>query len=152
MRRKITIYFDTSVISALFDERNPQRQFLTQLLFENIETFDAYVSEVVLAEIDETRDKRLREKLRKTAISFKILPIDEEIRLLADEYVRHGAIPSDYPEDALHISIATVNGIDYLLSWNFEHIVRVKTQRIVNMVNASVGYPDLEIITPAELM
>jgi predicted nucleic acid-binding protein len=152
MRRKITIYLDTSVISALFDEKNPQRQFLTQVFFENIKTFNAYVSEVVLAEIDDTRDKQLKEKLREKAKSFKILPIDEESRALADKYVRQGAIPSDYPEDALHISIATINGIDYLLSWNFEHIVKVKTRRIVNMVNASGGYPDLEIITPAELI
>jgi len=45
-----------------------------------------------------------------------------------------------------------MNEIDYLLSWNFEHIVKVKTRRIVNMVNISAGYPDLEIITPAELL
>ncbi len=152
MRRKIKVYLDTSVISALFDERNPRRQFLTQLFFERIEGFDACVSEVVLAEIDDTKNKRLREMLRETAISFKLLPIEEESRQLAEEYVRHNAIPSDYPEDALHISIATVNAMDYLLSWNFEHIVKVKTRRIVNMVNASSGYPDLEIITPAELI
>lgn len=142
---------DTSVISALFDERNPSRQFLTQLFFENIKVFDTYVSEVVLAEIDETRDTGLRGKLRETAISFKLLSIDEESRVLADEYIKHGAIPSDYSEDALHISITVVNRIDYLLSWNFEHIVKVKTRRIVNMVKASISYPDLEIVTPAEL-
>lgn len=152
MRRKINVYLDTSVISALFDERNPQRQFLTQIFLEKIDNFDAYVSEVVLAEIDRTRDTRLQNNLRKLATSFDILPIDEESRELADEYIRHGAIPEDYPEDALHITIATVNGIIYLLSWNFEHIVKVKTRRIVNMVNASLGYLYLEIITPAELI
>jgi predicted nucleic acid-binding protein len=152
MGEKIKIYIDTSVISALFDERNPHRQFLTQLFFKYINTFDAYVSEVVLAEIDGTRDVRLRARLREIAISLKLLPIDEESRTLADEYVRHGAIPSDYPEDALHISIATVNRIDYLISWNFEHIVRIKTRKIVNMVNSSLGYPSIEIVTPPELI
>lgn len=152
MRRKIKIYLDTSVLSASFDEKNPERQFLTQRFFEQVETFDTYVSDVVLAEIDETRDALLKKKLRKAAISFKLLSIDEESRVLADEYVKQRAIPSDYPEDALHISIATINEINYLLSWNFEHIVKVKTRRIVNMVNASLGYPDLEIATPAELI
>lgn len=140
MKGKIRIYLDTSVISAYFDERNPERKFLTELFFKKIEMFDAYISEVVLAEIDDTRDVQLRAKLREKVIS------------LTDEYVKHEAIPSDYPEDALHIAISTMNEIDYLLSWNFEHIVRVKTRRIVNMVNASFGYPDLEIITPAELL
>ena len=152
MKRKIKVYLDTSVISALFDEKNPQRQFLTQLFFKSVESLDVYISEVVLAEIDDTRDTRLREKLKKTAISFKVLPINQESRILADEYVRQRAMPSDYPEDALHISIATVNSLNYLLSWNFEHIVKVKTRKIVNMINDSLGYPDLEIITPAELI
>ncbi|MEW6482156.1 MAG: PIN domain-containing protein [bacterium] len=152
MRRKIKVYLDTSVISAYFDERNPERKSLTELFFKKIEMFESYVSEVVLAEIDDTRDVRLRDKLREEAVSLKILPIDEESRALADEYVKHKAVPSDYSEDALHIAISTINEIDYLLSWNFDHIVKVKTRRIVNMVNASCGYPDLEIITSAELL
>lgn len=152
MRRKIAVYLDTSVISALFDKRIPEMQFLTQRFFEHIKEFDVYVSEVVLAEVDRTRDTQLRSNLRKLAVSFDILPIDEESRVLADEYVRHGATPEDYPEDALHIAIATVNGIIYLLSWNFEHLVRFKTRRIVSMVNISLGYPHLEIVTPGELI
>jgi len=152
MKRKVKVYLDTSVISAVFDNRNPERQFLTKTFLERIEMFNAYVSEVVLAEIGDTRDVQLRNKLREKAVSLKILPIDEESRTLADEYVKHKAIPSDYSEDALHIAISTMNEIDYFLSWNFEHIVKVKTRKIVNMVNASAGYPDLEIITPAELL
>ena len=152
MKGKIRIYLDTSVISAYYDERNPERKFLTELFFKKIEMFDAYISEVVLAEIDDTKDVQLRAKLREKVISLKVLPIEEESRTLTDEYVKHEATPSDYPEDALYIAISTMNEIDYLLSWNFEHIVRVKTRRIVNMVNASFSYPDLEIITPAELL
>ena len=152
MRKRIKVYMDTSVISALFDDRNQQRQVLTQRFFEDVDTFDAYVSELVLAEIDGTRDVGLRSKLREIATRFKLLPIDEKDRTIAREYVRHGAIPPDYSEDALHISMASANGMDYLLSRNFEHIVKLKTRRIVSMVNASLGYPDLAIATPAELL
>ena len=58
----------------------------------------------------------------------------------------------DYSEDALHIAIATLNKMDYLLSWNFRHIVKIKTRRIINKVNLSLGYSELSIITPAELI
>ncbi|RJP54983.1 MAG: hypothetical protein C4549_09085 [Deltaproteobacteria bacterium] len=75
MKRKTKVYLDTSVISALFDEKNPQRQILTQRFFENIGSFDTYVSEVVLAEIGDTRDAQLRNRLREVAISFNILSI-----------------------------------------------------------------------------
>lgn len=149
---KTKIYLDTSVLSALFDRKNPQRQFLTQLLIKDIKNFDAYISEVVLAEINNTRNLQLKKKLRKAALSYKILPINQESNNLANLYIENGAIPSDYPEDALHISIATVNRINYLLSWNFEHIVKIKTRKVVNSVNASKGYQDLEIITPAEIL
>lgn len=128
------------------------RQDLTKRFFDEIESFKVYISEVVLAEIDDTKDVLLKSKLRTTAVSFEILSIDVDVRRLANEYVKHSAIPSEYSEDALHIAISTLNEIDYLLSWNFRHIVRVKTRRIVDMVNLSLGYPDLKIATPAELI
>jgi len=152
IKKKVKVYLDTSVISALFDSWNSQRQHLTQLFFENVDIFEVYTSEVVLAEIDNTRDPNLRAMLRDKAISFEILPLDDESKSLAEVYLKHKAIPADYSEDALHISMAVVNRIDYLLSWNFEHIVKIKTRKIVNMVNITLGYPDLEIVTPAELI
>jgi len=81
-----------------------------------------------------------------------VLPIDAESREFAEEYIKQGAIPLGYLEDALHIAIATLNEMDYLLSWNFRHIVRVKTRRIVNMVNLMRGYPDIQIVSPAEVL
>ncbi|NVM56442.1 MAG: type II toxin-antitoxin system VapC family toxin [Candidatus Helarchaeota archaeon] len=152
MGSKIKIYLDTSVISALFDNRNPERQELTRIFFEKIDIFDVYVSEVVFAEIDNLKDIDLKDKFKDVVIGFKILQIDEESRKLAKHYVKQGAIPSEYSEDALHIAISTLNEIDYLLSWNFRHIVKVKTRRIVNITNLSLGYPDLKIATPAELI
>lgn len=148
----IRVYLDTSVISALFDRRNPERQLLTRLFFDRIESFDAYLSEVVLAEIDDTKDLRLRTQLIETAASFRQLEIDEETRALAGQYVEKGAVPPGYRTDSLHVALATVNGIDYLLSWNFQHLVRVTTRKIVSVVNASLGYPELGILTPAELV
>jgi len=152
MSERIKVYLDTSVISALFDKRNPQRQLLTQRFFGGAERFDVHVSELVLAEIDDTKDVRLRSKLREVAVCFRLLPISEESRALAQEYAKQGAVPPDYPEDALHMAIATVNGMDYLLSWNFEHIVKIKTRRIVDMVNVSRNYRDLLIATPWEII
>jgi len=130
MKRKIRVYLDTSAISAYFDKRNPERQFLTGLFFKRVDKFDAYISDVVLAEIGGTRGTQLRNKLRNLAVSFKTLSIDEESRTLADKYVEHEAIPPDYSEDALHIAISTINEIDYLLSWNFEHIDNQLLQEI----------------------
>ena len=152
MHRRINVYLDTSVISALFDERNPERQALTKSFFKRIHCFNAHISEIVIVELHNVKDAVLKKKLTETAQVLSTLPIDETARKLAHSYVTKGAIPSAYPEDALHIAIAALNGIDYLLSWNFKHIVKVKTRNIVNMVNYSWCLPSLEIVTPAELL
>lgn len=152
MKKIIKIYLDTSVISALYDDRNPERQELTAIFFEKIDDFDVFISEIVLAEIERIKTEDLKKKMRKRAINYKILKINEATRKLASEYIKNNAIPEAYSEDALHIAISTLNNIDYLLSWNFRHIVKEKTRKIINMVNLSQNYPKLKIITPAELL
>ncbi len=111
-----------------------------------------FISELVLAEIDDIKSEDLRIKMRKIVINYNILQIDEEIRKLANEYVKFNAIPAKFSEDSLHLAIATLNKIDYLLSWNFKHIVKIKTRQIINMVNINLGQTELKIITPAELL
>ena len=64
-----------------------------------------------------------------------MLSLTDDVEWIAGEYIRHGAVPEGYPEDAYHIAIAVINGVDCLLSWNFKHIVRRRTRDIVTMVN-----------------
>ena len=59
--------------------------------------------------------------------------------------------PDRYVADAQHVAIAVVNGVDYLCSWNFTHLVKVSTRREVNLVNSLMGYGQVEIIAPPEL-
>jgi hypothetical protein len=71
---------------------------------------------------------------------------------LAMEYMNQGAVPKSHMEDAYHIAVAVLNRIDYLLSWNFKHIVRVRTREIVGEVNSSRGLPQINILTPGEML
>jgi len=84
--------------------------------------------------------------------TFECLSVkNSEIKALAEEYIVKGVIPVKYFEDALHIAVATVNSLDILISWNFEHIVKLKTKREVNVINVLLGYGEIEIIEPAML-
>jgi len=152
MKRRLKLYLDTSVISALFDERNPERKSLTDAFFKEIENFEAYISEITVAEIERTSDSELQNKMREMMSGFPILSLTDDVEWLAKEYVRNGAVPESYPEDAYHIAIAVINEMDYLLSWNFKHIVRRKTKDIVRMVNTLNRFRQIEIMTPAELL
>lgn len=152
MKKKIKVYLDTSVISALFDERNPERKSLTEDFFNQIEDFEPYVSEITIAEIERTLEIDLKSKMKESILQFSILSLTDDIEWLAKEYIHYGAVPENYAEDAYHIAIAAINEIDFLLSWNFKHIVRRRTRDVVKMVNTLNRLSQIEIMTPSELL
>jgi len=131
----LKVYLDTSVISALFDKRNPERQLLTERFWDNINEFNVFVSELTFLEITRTIKPKLRKSLLNKAVGFTELKLNEAIEQLAEKYIECGAIPVNEKVDALHIATAVINSIDYLLSWNFSHIVRDKTRNLVNLTN-----------------
>jgi hypothetical protein len=79
------------------------------------------------------------------------LPVSEPAHLLAHTYVAQGIFPEKYYDDALHVAIASIHQIGILLSWNFTHLVKLKTRRMVALVNTLENYLPVEIIAPPEL-
>ena len=70
---------------------------------------------------------------------------------LTKELMRAGAIPATEPRDALHISLATVNGLEYLVTWNFKHIANATTREKIEQVCRGAGFEPPIICTPDEL-
>jgi len=149
---RASVYLDASVVSALFDKANPERQALTQTFFRRAADFRVFISEVTVVEIEQTPDAILRSRMKQAVEAIAVLALTGDAERLANEYIRNGAVPAAYLNDALHIAISVVNGIDYLLSWNFRHIVRKKTMDTARMVNTLSGLGSTEIATPAELL
>jgi predicted nucleic acid-binding protein len=144
------LYLDTSVISALFDERTPERMAQTRRTWEELSTYDVYISNAVISELSNATEE-VREKFLDIVAEFTVLEATEEAYLLATEYVDKGIFPKKYFDDAMHVAIAATNGITVLLSWNFTHLVKVKTRRMVALVNTDRDYLPIEIIAPPEL-
>jgi predicted nucleic acid-binding protein len=149
---KLKIYLDTSVISALFDGRNPDRQLLTEKFFAQIPQYEVYISQLTVDEIDKTKNRSLKQKMQLCASSFTVIGETQEVTTLANELVQYNAVPQKSIEDAYHIAYAVVLGVDYLLSWNFRHLVRLKTKDVVRMVTTLQGYRYIDIIAPVELI
>lgn len=149
---KLKIYLDTSVISALFDANNPERQGLTTDFFAQAARFDIYISNLTIAEITRTDDLSLRAKMQAAIPSFTILPAQEDMNALAQELMHNHAVPPNSQEDAYHIAAAVIAGMDYLVSWNFRHLVRLKTRDVVRMTTTLKGYKPLDILAPPELL
>lgn len=80
------------------------------------------------------------------------LEFDGECYELAAEYIKRGIIPDKYEDDAFHIAVASVNDLDAIISWNFKHIVKLKTKKEVAGTNLLLGYKELEIYSPMEVI
>ena len=149
---KTKVYLDTTVPSAYCDDRTPERQRLTREFWtERLPDFQPVVSDIVLLEIIGTPNVIQRGNMQKLIEDFETLALDNDSRNLAREYVERGIFPEKQLSDANHVAIAVVNGIDYLISWNFKHLVRVNTRRLVNLTNILLGFDQIEIVAPPEL-
>ena len=83
---------------------------------------------------------------------IQVLEVTSEARDLAGQLVDAGAVPEKAAVDALHIGIAVVNGMDYLLTWNCAHIANATMRHRIEGVCRACGYEPPVICTPEELM
>jgi len=149
----LKVYFETSVFNFAFADDSPVEKDITLKLFNKIKDYEAYISEIVIREISrapEFKRKQLFNLINK--YKFKEIEFDRESEELAKWYIKEGVIPEKYEEDAFHIAIASVNNLDVLISWNFSHIVKLKTKMRVVGINRMLGYKEIEIVSPWEVV
>lgn len=80
------------------------------------------------------------------------LNVSEEAELLAARLILGTALPDNAKTDALHIAVATVHGIDFLLTWNCKHIANAAMRPKIESICRAAGYEPPVICTPLELM
>lgn len=71
---------------------------------------------------------------------------------MAEQYIKAGIIPVKYEDDAFHIAMATIFDCSAIVSWNFTHIVKLKTIIGVNSINIGLGYRKIEIVSPMSIV
>ena len=153
--RKLKVYLDTSVISYLDQDDAPERMQETQALWRRFEQgeFEVYLSQVTLKEVGQCPEPKrslLYDYLGK--IAYTSLKASEESTRLTQEIIDLAILKQKSFSDCQHIAIAVVNGCDLLLSWNFKHMVNIKTIRGVKAVTNLEGYKGIEIASPSVLL
>jgi len=113
--------------------------------------FDLHISELVVFEIGRGDANAARARLEFVR-DLPVLRITAEARALADRIFRATTLPDKAASDALHVALAAVNGMDFLLTWNCTHIANGVVLKIVNVVCRDNGYEPPIVCTPEELL
>jgi len=154
---KETVYIETSVISYYISKPSRDliiagRQEITREKWPKFEEiFDRYISALVIQEAEQGDTVAAQQRLRAVE-RIPILEITESAEKLAGKLVSEKVIREKNIEDALHIAIASVNGIDYLLTWNFTHINNAQMKIKITTVVENQGYQCPIICSPEELL
>jgi hypothetical protein len=153
---KPKIYLETTISSYL--SAWPSRDLVTaahqQITREwwqaRHEEFELFISQIVMQEAsggDPDAAARRLEILK----DLPLLELTEEATALAQELVEQVPLPEKAAVDALHIALAVVHGMDYLLTWNCTHIANATLRSKIEAVCRSKGYEPPVICTPEEL-
>ena len=147
--KKLKVYIENSVIGGYFDEEFEKH---TKKLFENFINgkYLPIISSHVITELENGAPDNVKNNMR--TLNYEEFAVNEEMEKLAEKYMAEEIVTEKYYSDALHIAVATVLGVDVLVSWNFKHIVNLDKIRLFNSVNIREGYNFLEIRTPREVV
>ncbi len=149
---KKSLYLETSVIGAYLDNGEPFRRDLTIRWWEHeLEEYDSHVSILVQRELEAFGEPHKSAYLGLIS-SFSSLGLQEEAAILAEGYISRGIFHRKYLADAMHVAIASVNKIDYLVTWNFGHIANVRKQARIRLFNTAAGFYVPMIVTPEFLV
>jgi hypothetical protein len=118
---------------------------------EQKDSFDVFISKAVTEEAS-AGDSDAAQRRLEVLKDIPELDITDEARDLAKMLIANTPLPEKAQIDALHIAVATVHGMDYLLTWNCRHIANATYRHPIDAVCESAGYQAPILCTPLELM
>ena len=136
--KKLRIYLDTSVVSHLKHDDTPDKMNDTVKLWRQFKNglYEAMISDVTLDELAAAPESKAEELLGALQeINYTVLEQSPAVQTLAHEYIDSGALRQKSIDDCVHLAFATIYECDCITSWNFKHIVNLKTMTEVNLVN-----------------
>ena len=157
---KPKIYLETTMFSFFFgSEASPEyRQYKadTRAVFDLIKAgkYEAFTSPLTTDELTDEPDgeKRLKMLALIPEYGIKILSPTGETQHLTELYIQEGVVSPAWETDAAHIAMTAANGLDFIVSLNFTHIVRPWTVERVRRVNYREGYKPIGIYKPSEVL
>lgn len=153
--KKLNLYLDTSVWNFVYADDAPEKREVTKRFFGEVGQgrYRIFISDLVALEISKTggHKKDQLETLVRTYQPVQLAP-NEETEELTAAYLKAKVAPTKSVTDMAHAAYAVAHNLDAIISWNLRHIVRLKTRLAVNGINKLLGYREIEIATPEEVV
>lgn len=145
-----SLYLDTSVIGGYHDS---EWMADTRRLWQQAQAGHWRLVTSIVAEAEiKNAPANVRELFAATFNVGNILDTSAEIEELASAYVAARVVSPGFTDDALHVAMATVHGVRFVVSWNFKHLVNVRREDGFNAVNLLQGWPPVRIVSPKEII
>jgi hypothetical protein len=154
---KEKVYLETTVASYYSSRPSNDvlvlaRQRITQLWWERANTrYSIFISEAVIEEAADGDAVASRKRLQ-AINTFPLLDINADVSDLYKVYIKQLGLPPRAYRDAIHLAVASIHCMDYLVSWNCAHIANGEIIKKVMGINIHLGISVPVILTPEELL
>jgi len=151
------VYVETSVISY---PRARQSRDLVQAARQEMtlewwqrrsRSFELFISALVLQEAGQG-DRRAAQDRLEAMEGLPLLDLTDEAVDLAEALLNEGPLPGKAVDDAVHLALATVHEMDFLLTWNCRHLANAELVGPAARLLRAKGYEPPVVCTPEELM
>jgi predicted nucleic acid-binding protein len=149
--KRFRVYADTSVFGGCFDDEfaDESKRFFAAIKQGK---FILVVSSTTLTELQRAPDYARQVLADLPTDAVDVLEFSEEIINLRDAYLAAGILKPENKSDAEHIASASVADSDFVVSWNFRHIVNFEKIAGYQAVNLMNGYKEIRIYSPKEVV
>jgi hypothetical protein len=152
-----TVYIETSILGYL--TARPSRDIIVAANIEITREwwntrrgdFQLYSSQAVVKETSQG-DVAIASQRLEILGNLSLLDLNQNVLDLAERFLERSNLPTKADVDAVHIAVATVHGMDYLLTWNCKHIANAQIQGKLAEISLDLGYQLPILCTPYELL
>jgi|ERR1043166_6877650 predicted nucleic acid-binding protein len=154
---KPTIYLETSVVSFLAARSSKdlviagEQESTHRWWNEKRKNYDLYISKLVWQEAAQGNAVAAQRRL-KFIRSLKWLQLTKDVFTLAHALIERNAVPPNAGNDALHIALGAVYGLQFLLTWNFTHINNPATEEQVRSICREHDFHCPVICSPDQML
>ena len=152
-----TVYLETTVVGTIASRDHPDPVILTRQTTSRRwwstahEKYSLRISDLVISECTAGDPTAAAERLQ-LVDGIALLAPSESAEALTEKLLEGKAVPASEPRDAAHIALAAVHNTDFLVTWNFKHILNPHTQHLIEKICRDNGFESATICTPEQLM